>query len=124
MTKLKNLGAGVIILGIAAIACLTNPGKTGYRQYANSMLKTEFKERICPQVAEDLGQWLESQCYVLVNTASPYLADVVEGQTERQNFLLFSIYQANLPLPSPLPTYQIETLGILGSFYTYQAKKL
>ena len=124
MTNLKNLSAGAITLGIAAIAGLTNPGEAGYLQYANTVLQTELKERICTQAAEDLGQWLESQCYILVNTASPYLAEVVSRQTERQNFLLFSIYQTNLSLPSPLPTYHLETVGILGNFYTYQAKKL
>ena len=124
MTKLKKLSAGAIILGLGAIAFLTNPGQQRYRQYADAILKTELQDRVCQEVSEDLAQWLESQCYVLVSTASPYLAEIVTQQTTRHNFLLFSIYQADLPLPSPLPTYHLETIGILGNFYTYQAKEL
>jgi hypothetical protein len=123
MTKLK-LSVGAIMLGLGAIAFLTNPGQQKYRQYADNILRTELQDRVCTQVSEDLAQWLESQCYILVSAASPYLAEVVIQQTTRHNFLLFSIYQADLPLPSPLPTYHLETLGILGNFYTYRAKKL
>ena len=123
MTKLK-LSVGAISLGLGAIAFLTNPGQQKYRQYADNILRTELQDRVCTQVSEDLVQWLESQCYILVSAASPYLAEVVIQQTTRHNFLLFSIYQADLPLPSPLPTYHLETLGILGNFYTYRAKKL
>ena len=124
MTKLKTFSTGAIIIGLGAIAFLTNPGQQKYRQYADAVLRTELQDRVCTQVSEDLTQWLENQCYVLVSTASPYLAEVVTQQTTRHNFLLFSIYRADLPLPSPLPTYHLETIGILGSFYTYQAKKL
>ena len=124
MTKLKNLSVGAIILGLGAIAFFTNPGQQKYRQYADAILKTELQDRVCTEVSKDLAQWLESQCYILVSTATPYLVEVVDRQTIRHNFLLFSIYQADLPLPSPLPTYHLETLGILGNFYTYQAKKL
>ncbi|MBE9043330.1 DUF4359 domain-containing protein [Pleurocapsales cyanobacterium LEGE 10410] len=122
---LKNIGiGGIITVGIAAIAFLTNPGEQKYQRYADSAIKTHFRERICTQVSQDLGVWLESQCHILINTTSPYLAEVVNQQTTRQNFLLFSIYQADLALPSPLPKYHLETIGILGNFYTYQAKKL
>ena len=122
MTKFK-LSVGAIILGFGAIAFLTNPGQQRYRQYVDAILETELKDRVCNQ-SEDLAEWLETQCYILVSTASPYLMEVVNQQTTRHNFLLFSIYQAELPLPSPLPTYHIETIGLFGNFYTYQAKKL
>lgn len=124
MTKLKNLSAGIIVLGFGAIAFITNPGQQRYRQYVDAILTTELKDRVCTQVSEDLAEWLENQCYILVSTATPYLAEVVNQQTTRHNFLLFSIYQADLPLPSPLPTYNLETIGVFGNFYTYRAQKL
>ena len=121
----KNISiSGIIIIGISAIAFLTNPGEKGYQKYADATLKTKLKDKICTQVSEDLGVWLEGQCHLLVNSASPYLAQIVQQQTKRQNFLLFSIYQADLPLPSPLPSYHLATIGVLGNFYTYQAEKL
>ena len=122
---LKKVGiAGIIVGSIGAIACVTNPGVAGYRQYADDKIKTEIKEKICTQVAADVGVWLEGQCHILVSTASPYLAEAISQQTERQNFYLFSIYQADLSLPTPLPKYHVATLGIFGNYYTYRAKKL
>ena len=125
MTRLRNTSiAGIVLIGIGAIAFLTNPKESGYQKYANKTLQTQLKDRVCSQVTQDLGAWLESQCHTIVDTSSPFLAKVVSQQTTRKNFLLFSIYQADLPLPTPLPDYHIETIGILGNFYTYQAKQL
>jgi len=122
---LKKIGiAGIIAGGIGAIALVSNPGEAGYRQYAEHKLKTEIKDKICAQVAEDVGVWLEGQCHILIGTASPYLAEAISQQTERQNFYLFSIYQADLSLPTPLPKYHVATVGVFGNYYTYQAKKL
>jgi len=122
---LKKIGiAGIIAGGVGAIALVTNPGVAGYRQYADSKIKTEIKEKVCTQVAEDLGGWLEGQCHVLISTASPYLAEAISQQTTRQNFYFFSIYQADLSLPTPLPKYHVATVGIFGNYYTYHAKKL
>ena len=121
----KQFGiVGIIATGIGAIALVTNPGTRGYRQYADNKIKTEIKEKICTQIAEDAGIWLESQCHVLIGAASPYLAEAISQQTTRQNFYLFSVYQADLSLPPPLPQYHVTTIGIFGNYYIYEAKKL
>ena len=125
MAKLRNANiAGILLIGLGAIAILTNPREQGYQKYASSTLNTQLKDKVCTEVAEELGAWLEGQCHIIVNTASPYLSEVIARQTRRQNFLLFSIYQADLPLPSPLPNYYVETIGIFGNFYTYKAEQL
>ncbi|MEL6496509.1 MAG: DUF4359 domain-containing protein [Cyanobacteria bacterium J06623_7] len=122
---LRKIGiVGAVLGGIGAIAVVTNPGEAGYQQYTDAKIKTELKDRICTQVAEDLGVWLEGQCHILIGTASPYLAEAIAEQTERQNLYLFSIYQADLTLPTPLPTYRVATIGVFGNYYTYQAEKL
>lgn len=115
---------GIIVLGISAIAFLTNPGEHKYQEYAQATIQTKLKDEVCTQADKDLGPWLSGQCHILITTASPYLAEVVNQQTKRHNFLLFSIYQADLSLPSPIPKYRLQTVGILGNFYIYQAKKL
>lgn len=115
---------GVMLMAIAAIACVTNPGEKKYQEYANQALQTRAKDQVCAQVASDLGVWLEGQCQILMATASPYLAEVINQQSTRHNFLLFSIYQADITLPSPLPEYRVLTIGVLDNFYIYQAQKL
>ncbi|PSB08312.1 hypothetical protein C7B62_17190 [Pleurocapsa sp. CCALA 161] len=123
--KIGKIGTlGTIFAGIGAIALITNPGEAGYRQYADEKIKTELKNKVCEQVAEDLGVWLKGQCHILISTASPYLADTISQQTQRQNFYLFSIYQVDLFLPAPLPKYHVATIGLFGNYHTYQAKKL
>lgn len=125
MGSWKNSGiASAVTIGFVVLTFLTNPGQQGYQQYADATLKAHLKEKVCLQVAEELGTWLEDQCRIIVDTASPHLAQIINQQTKRQNFLLFSIYQTDIPLASPLPDYHLETLGILGHFYTYQADKL
>ena len=120
----KSGVTGIILGGVGAIAVLTNPGEAGYRQYTDTKIETELKDKICTQVSSDLGVWLEGQCHILISTASPYLAEAIAQQTERQNFYLFSIYQGDLALPAPLPTYRVATIGIFGNYYTYQTEKL
>ena len=90
----------------------------------SAKFKTEIKDKICTQAASDLGGWLEGQCHVLISTASPYLAEAISQQTTRQNFYLFSIYQVDLSLPTPLPEYHVATIGVFGNYYTYEAKQL
>ena len=125
MKGVRNTGiVGTILLGLAAIAYFTNPQGVSYQKYAQTAIGNQFKDRVCDRVSEELGVWLEGQCHILIDTTSPYLAEIVSQQTDRRNFLLFSIYQADLPLPEPLPSYHLETIGIFGNFYTYQAKKL
>ena len=120
----KNLGiVGIIAMGIGAIAFVTNPGEQQYQEYADLTLRTKIKDKICEQVSQDLGVWLEGQCHIIVTTASPYIAEVISQQTERNNFILFSIYQTDLSLPSPLSNYHLETIGAFGNFYIYQAQK-
>ncbi|MEM8830576.1 MAG: DUF4359 domain-containing protein [Cyanobacteria bacterium P01_G01_bin.19] len=125
MTRFKKTSiVGIFGIGLGVIAFLTNPQKSSYQAYASETLKTQVKEQVCTQVKEEVGAWLEGQCHILIATASPFLAEVISQQTTRKNFLLFSIYQVDLPLPNPLPDYHVETLGILGNFYIYQAKKI
>jgi len=121
----KKFGVGgIILLSIGAIALFTNPGEDKYKKYANATIQTKLKDEVCNQGGKDLGEWLEGQCHILITTASPYLSEVINQQTKRQNFLLFSIYQADLSLPSPLSQYRLSTMGIFGNFYIYQATKL
>ena len=111
--------ASTIAVGAGIAMFLTNPEPKKYKQYAEEALNFQLKEKVCLQISQELGKWLQSQCHTIVDTARPQLAEIVAQQTARQNFILFSIYQTDLPLPSPLPDYHAETIGILGHFYTY-----
>ena len=125
MSRLRHIGfGGTILIVLGGIMFLTNPGEQGYQQYADEVLETHLKEKVCAETSQKLGKWLHSHCHTLVDTARPHLNQIITQQTTRANFILFSIYQTDLPIPDPFPDYHLETIGMLGNFYTYQADKL
>lgn len=121
--RLTGIG-GIITIGLGIMMYLTNPGSQSYQKYADRALEARLQKEVCDREALELGEWLKAYCHTLISTASPQLAKVVSQQTKRQNFILFSIYQTDLPTPTPFPDYHIETIGILGNFFTYQAEEL
>ncbi|WP_036480312.1 DUF4359 domain-containing protein [Myxosarcina sp. GI1] len=120
----RLIGVGVILsIGLGAIAIATNPGQQEYREYAAQILNARLRE-FCRQSNNTVGEWLQPHCYNLVDTARPYLAATIDSNTLRHNFVLFSIYQTNLPVPTSVANYQVETLGIFNSFFIYKAEEL
>lgn len=107
---------------------IANPGKEDYEQYATDELAIYAKDNVCPKVSEELGQELggvlQSYCKSLIDSARPQIRLLISQQTTQHNYLLFSIYETELALPSPIPSYHFETIGILQNFYTYQAEEI
>jgi hypothetical protein len=114
-------GAALVALG--ASMALTNPGQDTYEQYAVEQLATYLKNEGCTQAPPVLGDILQNQCKSLVDTGRPQLQQIISQTTQRQNFLLFSIYRTNLNIGPFLPVYQFETVGIFQNFYIYQASE-
>ena len=107
---------GLILSG--SILVITNPGQGNYEEYASKQLNIYLKEDVCPGITKEL----RNPCRILVDFARPQLESAIANQTQRQNFLLFSVYQTDLSIPSALPDYHFETLGIFDQFYTYCAE--
>ena len=115
---------GIILIGIGVAMTLTNPGRKTYENYASKQLNTYIKENVCQEIStKGLGELLQRNCQVAIDTIRPQIKRLVAQNTQRQNFILFSIYRTQLSLPSPLPSYHFETLGIWGELHVYQAEK-
>jgi len=115
---------GMIIAGVGMILALSNPGQKAYEEYATEKLNQYLKEEVCvgaPQLGG--GDFLRNQCYTLVDTSSPQIKQLIARKTQRNNFLVFSIYETDLSLAAPLPSYHFGTIGILQNFYLYEAEK-
>ncbi len=117
---IKVIG-GVSLIGLGTSMVLTNPGQRDYESYATDTLTTYLKQEVCPQASGGLGSFLASNCKTLVDTGKPHIKKVIAKKTLRQNYLLFSIYETELLLPSPVPNYEFGTIGVFQQFYTYQA---
>lgn len=115
---------GIGLLGFGVIMALTNPTPGDYEAYATEELTSYLKENVCTQVSQPLQGLLQNYCKSLVDTGQPHLHQLIAQQTTRHNFLLFSIYQTQLSLPSPIPGYEFQTVGVFQQFYTYQAEEI
>lgn len=115
--------SGISLVGLGTSMVLTNPGQTDYESYAAHTLTVYLKQEVCSQASGGLGGFLASHCKTLVDTGKPHLKQVIAKKTIRQNYLLFSVYETELFLPSPVPNYEFGTIGVFQQFYTYQADK-
>ncbi|AMA08882.1 DUF4359 domain-containing protein [Picosynechococcus sp. PCC 73109] len=122
-------GFGVVALG--AIAYLTNPPLSQYRNYAGEQIAIYLKDNVCQNSGEDLplglgnlqSDLLRNYCKTLVDASQAQLGEIVSRQTSVNNYFFFSIYQTDIVLPEPFPRYSFETVGIFQQFYTYRAEK-
>ncbi len=114
---------GTVLTALGVTMALTNPSPDSYEDYAVEQLTTYLKNEGCTQVPVILGNSLRRQCTTLVDKNRPQIEQLVARTTQRQNFLVFSIYRTNLEVGSFLPVYHFETLGVFQKFYIYKAGK-
>ncbi len=115
---------GFALATIGGLMVITNPGQNDYENYATEALTIYLKQEVCPQAPQELGGFLRSYCKTLVDTGRPQIQRVIANKTIRQNYLLFSVYETELSLPSPVPSYEFGTIGAFQQFYTYEAQEL
>lgn len=112
---------GTVLTALAVTMALTNPREDTYKEYAVEQLSIYLKNEGCTQVPVILGNSLQRRCKILVDENRPQIEQLVAKTTQRQNFIVFSIYRTNLEVASFLPVYRFETLGVFQKFYIYKA---
>jgi uncharacterized membrane-anchored protein len=115
------VGVGLVVLGVAMAK--TNPSQAEYEEYAMERLTKYLKSDVCKKTPKMLENLIKLDCDKLVESASPQVRELVAGTTERQDFIIFSIYRTDLKLNSWLPSYTFESVGAFESFYTYNAEQ-
>ncbi len=140
MMVMKVIGGfiGLTIVGTAVASIATNPGKPAYFQFAEDQLINQIKTEGCPRLTETVKELinvqisgLTSQCHSFVDVNRGQFKDFVINHTERQNYVMFSLYKTNLALSDFLPfvpkeiapRYYSETVGIFNSFYIYKTEE-
>ncbi|NJM69517.1 MAG: DUF4359 domain-containing protein [Scytonema sp. RU_4_4] len=112
---------GVTVLGMAMAN--TNPNQTKYEDYAVQRLTEYLQSNVCkksPNLFENFIHW---NCDKLLEAANPRMKEIISLSTEKQDFIIFSIYRTDLKLNDLVPSYQFETVGAFDNFYTYSAQK-
>lgn len=118
---------GASLLGIGVATVVTNPGQAPYETYATQQLSTYLQQEVCPNTVI-----IDNLCRSAVRDNQSQIRQFIATNTERQNYLFWSIYKTDLApgelLPpaigSSLPAYHFETIGIFSSFHTYKADRI
>lgn len=117
------IGAAAIgTLGV--IMAITNPNQSSYEVYAAGRLGEYLKSDVCTKAPKVFGEdLLRLNCRELVDSSKPAIRQIVTANTQRQNFIFFSVYTTDLSLNPVIPAYHFETVGALQKFYTYIAEE-
>ncbi len=125
--KASHVIAGVLglgVLGLGTLMAVTNPGDEAFETFAIAQLKTEG----CKQ----LPKLIKDQCPTFVQDNQTELKKLIRKNSDRNNFFIFSLYETNLSVRSIVPelpffinapTFHLQTVGMFGQFYIYEAEK-
>jgi hypothetical protein len=122
LTSLSYIGV-LVLAALSAVMAITNPDKSTYEEYAVEQLTTYLTDDVCPQVPKAFASIVSNSCAAIVDSSRPQIQQIISRTTQRQNFILFSIYRTNLSISPAVPFYRFQTVGILQNFYTYSAEK-
>ncbi len=118
------IGTGFAIVGVVGLVmAATNPAQPDYETFAAQRLGQYLKENECPKVKTPdiplLGNSLKDQCIAVVDANQATFKQLIMNNTQRQNFIIFSLYKTDLSLKTVvpfLPSYHVETLAAFQSF--------
>ena len=125
---LWGLGLTIGVGALGGLMVLTNPGPNEFEDYALVQMKT----RLCTRVPAGFGE----ECPRFLEQNKGAVKQMIRENTKRRDYFFFSRYQTNLSLRSVLPQnlmpflslmpipmgYDLETVGIFGNFYIYDAQ--
>jgi len=116
--------AAIALGGLGVVMAVTNPSKPEYEEYAVQQLTEYVKQEVCNDAPKIFGILLQrSNCNGLIDSSHPAIKKIIAVNTERKNFILFSIYTTDLSVSSSIPSYHFETVAGLQNFYIYTAEK-
>ena len=122
--QIGAIAGGIVFGTLVGVMAASNPGQKAYEEYATEQLTIYLKEKGCTQLTQGLEKFLQRQCGSLVDTGRPQIKQIIVQNTQRYNLILFSIYQTDLSLPSSLPDYHFQTVGVLNNFYLLEAERI
>ena len=118
MKKLKTVLPVAGLVGVGAALAFANPSQSAYEKYATTQLKEYLQDNVCQEAG-----FLQDGCTSLVDTGNSEVEKLISSSTQRKNFGVFSIYETELSTALPfVPSYHIETLGVLNTFHTYKSE--
>ncbi len=102
----------VILIGAAVIAgvmAVTNPSKERYIEYATDQFSESGKTSIC--AGDNMPIAAQQSCKFVISQGKGVIKSMVTNSTKQQNFVLFSLYETDMP------NKKVTTIAALGNFY-------
>ena len=122
-SQLILIGSSLILATTGVVMIATNPDNSAYQEYGANQISLQLQEKGCAEIPKSLGGFLEAHCKSVVKQITPELENAIAQNTQRRNFVLFSIYTTDFSLPTPLPSYHFETLGCFNTFFILKAEE-
>jgi Domain of unknown function (DUF4359) len=100
--------------GVALALALTNPRQEVYTEFATRTVSKFLVRDLCKantQAPKGFETLVKDGCQAFMRQGSSEIHSFVENNTERQDFLLFSLYTTDFPI-RPL-----RVLGIFNQFF-------
>jgi hypothetical protein len=123
LTIIAYTGAAVGLAALGVTMAKANPSQVEYEEYAVQRLTEYLKTDVCKKTTNFIENLIRFNCEKLVDSANPQIQEIIARTTERQNYIIFSIYRTDLKISSWIPSYKFETVGAFDQFYTYTAEK-
>jgi hypothetical protein len=123
LTIIAYTGAAAGLAALGVTMAKTNPTQVEYEEYAVQRLTKYLKTDICKKTTNILENLIHFNCEKLIDSANPQMQEIITRTTERQNYIIFSIYRTDLKINSWMPSYKFETVGAFNQFYTYTAEE-
>ncbi|MBE8991603.1 DUF4359 domain-containing protein [Nostoc sp. LEGE 12450] len=123
LTIIAYTGAAAGLAALGMTMAKTNPSQVEYEEYAVQRLTEYLKTDVCKKTTNIIENLIHFNCDKLVDSANPQIQGIIARTTERQNFMIFSIYRTDLKINSWIPSYKFETVGAFDQFYTYTVEE-
>ncbi|MFM7885986.1 MAG: DUF4359 domain-containing protein [Pseudanabaena sp.] len=100
-----------VVVGAMAV---TNPNKNSYVEYAADEVTRTGKNTFCNDVPITAQQQCKIAIALLSSRGKPLIKQFIDGSTNQQNFVLFSLYTTDFP------NRKLTTIAAFGNFHMFQ----
>jgi hypothetical protein len=99
------IGAALVI----GVATFSNPSKERYITIATEQFSESGKTSIC--AGENIPIAAQQSCKFVIAQGRDVIKSIIENSTKQQNFVLFSLYETDLP------NKKVTTIAAFGNFF-------
>lgn len=107
--KLQAILIGVVV--VFGVMAVSNPSKERYIDYATEQFSETGKTSIC---AGDMPIAAQQSCKFVISQGKGVIKSVVENSTKHQNFVMFSLYETDMP------NKKYTTIAAFGNFIMFK----